>query len=236
MKAMILAAGRGERMRPLTDHTPKPLLRAGADTLIGWHIRRLAACGITELVINHAWLGEQLQAALGDGAAYGVHIAWSAEREALETAGGIAQALPLLGDAPFLLVNGDVLCDLDFAPLMAAARRLDGLARQAHLMLVDNPPHRPGGDFTLLADGLVRREPAAGLPRLTYAGIGAFHPALLASLARRSPMRETLLNVFLEAMARDAVTGERLQGLWLDVGTPERLREADRIARGWDLP
>ncbi|MBV8648549.1 N-acetylmuramate alpha-1-phosphate uridylyltransferase MurU [Paludibacterium sp.] len=236
MKAMILAAGRGERMRPLTDHTPKPLLMAGGETLIGWHIRRLAACGITDLVINHAWLGETLQAALGDGAAYGVRIAWSAEREALETAGGIAQALPLLGEAPFLLVNGDVLCDLDFAPLAEMARRLDGEARQAHLVLVDNPPHRPGGDFTLHADGLVTREAVAGLPRLTYAGIGAYHPSLLASLAQRSPVRETLLNVFVEAMARGTIHGERLNGVWLDVGTPERLRQADHIARGWSLP
>ncbi|TDR80332.1 N-acetylmuramate alpha-1-phosphate uridylyltransferase MurU [Paludibacterium purpuratum] len=236
MKAMILAAGRGERMRPLTDHTPKPLLRVGAETLIGWHIRRLAACGIRELVINHAWLGERLQAALGDGAAYGVRIAWSAEHEALETAGGIAQALPLLGDAPFLLVNGDVLCDLDFARLMAAAQRLDGHARQAHLILVDNPPHRPGGDFTLHPDGRVTREPVEGLPRLTYAGIGAYHPSLLADLARRSPVRETLLNVFIEAMARGTISGERLSGLWLDVGTPERLQEADRIAAGWACP
>ena len=236
MKAMILAAGRGERMRPLTDHTPKPLLRVGGETLIGWHIRRLAACGIRDLVINHAWLGEQLLASLGDGSAWGVRIQWSAEAEALETAGGIANAMGLLGDAPFLLISADILSDLDFSPLAAQAASLDGVSRQAHLMLIDNPAHRPGGDFTLHPDGQVTREPQEQLPRLTYAGVGVFHPAPFAALASQPPVKLPLLAVLLEGMLAGRVFGERLQGCWLDVGTMARLAEADRIASQWSLP
>ncbi|WP_215780428.1 N-acetylmuramate alpha-1-phosphate uridylyltransferase MurU [Paludibacterium sp. B53371] len=236
MRAMIMAAGRGERMRPLTDHTPKPLLQAGAETLIGWHLRRLAACGIREVVINHAWLGEQLEAALADGQRYGVQIRWSAEGEALETAGGVAKALPLLGDEPFLLISADILSDLDFALLAQRTAQLDGHQHLAHLMLIDNPPHRPGGDFTLHPDGKVTREPQGGLPRLTYSGFGAFHPRLFAELARRSPVKLPLLAVLLEGMLAGQVTGERFTGQWLDVGTPERLQQAERIAGGWSLP
>lgn len=236
MKVMILAAGRGERMRPLTDRTPKPLLQAGGESLIGWHIRRLASAGLTELVINHAWLGTQLEAVLGDGAAYGVHIDWSPEGEALETAGGIARALPLLGDAPFLVVNGDVLCDADFGLLARKAATLDGTRRQAHLLLVDNPPHRAGGDFSLHADGRVEREPAPHATRLTFSGIAAYHPSLFAGLAARAPQKQPLLPLLLQGMQAGTVCGERFGGLWLDVGTPERLAEADRIASGWTLP
>lgn len=236
MRAMILAAGRGARLRPLTDHTPKPLLRAGDETLIGWHLRRLAACGIRDLVINHAWLGEQLLAALGDGRDYGVRIDWSAEPEALETAGGIAQALPLLGGEPFLLISADILCRVDFAALAAQAAQLDGLQRQAHLLLVPNPAHRPEGDFTLHLDGQVTLAPVEGLPRLTYSGFGAFHPAMFADLARRSPVKLPLLAVLLEGMLAGRVSGEPLQTPWLDVGTPERLAEAGRLAATWPLP
>lgn len=236
MKAMILAAGRGERMRPLTDRTPKPLLEAGGVPLIGWHLYRLAAAGVNELVVNHAWLGERLEQALGTGGAYGVRIAWSPEGEALETAGGIARALPLLGADPFLVANGDVLCAFDFGRLAGIAAGLDARHHQAHLVLVDNPPHHPQGDFTLLPDGRVCVEPVDGAPRLTFAGIAAYHPALFADLARRSPLRAPLLPLLTAAMARQAVSGEHFRGLWLDVGTPERLREADRIAGGWTHP
>lgn len=230
MKAMILAAGRGERMRPLTDHTPKPLLPVGGEPLIGWHIKRLRAAGISELVINHAWLGERIEAALGDGAAYGVRIAYSREGTALETAGGIATALPLLGEAPFIVVNGDVLTDIDFATLADAAARLDGRTALAHLLLVPNPPHHPGGDFGLLADGRLSASPADG-EALTFSGIAAYHPALFAATPPHQPAK--LAPLLRAAMAQGRVSGARHDGLWLDVGTVERLAEADAIARGW---
>ena len=158
MKAMILAAGRGERMRPLTDTTPKPLLQVGREPLIGWHLRRLAAAGIREIVINHAWLGKQIEDTLGNGTTYGVHITYSAEGgQGLETAGGIATALPLLGNDPFLVINGDILTDIDFSEAVRQSETLlsDGLA---YLWLTTNPPHNPTGDFSLLSDGLIRSE------------------------------------------------------------------------------
>ncbi|NWK77433.1 N-acetylmuramate alpha-1-phosphate uridylyltransferase MurU [Aquitalea sp. LB_tupeE] len=232
MKAMILAAGRGERMRPLTDHTPKPLLLAGGRPLIEWHIRSLAAVGIRQLVINHAWLGAQIEQSLGDGDRWGVDIAYSPEASALETAGGIATALPLLGNAPFLVVNGDVLSDVDFAPLQQQAAQLDGKTRLAHLLLVDNPPHNPAGDFGLLDNGLLVATPAAG-NGLTFSGIAAYHPALFASTAAGQPAK--LAPLLREAMAQGQVSGSRLDGMWLDVGTPERLAEADAIAAGWSV-
>lgn len=230
MKAMILAAGRGERMRPLTDHTPKPLLLAGGRPLIEWHIRRLAAVGIRQLVINHAWLGAQIEQVLGDGSRLGVSIAYSPEATALETAGGIASALPLLGDQPFLVVNGDVLSDVDFVSLQQAATQLDGQQHLAHLLLVDNPPHNPAGDFGLLPDGLLAASPAAG-NGLTFSGIAAYHPALFADTPAGRPAK--LAPLLRAAMAQGQISGGRLDGLWLDVGTPERLAEADAIATGW---
>lgn len=230
MKAMILAAGRGERMRPLTDHTPKPLLLAGGRPLIEWHVRRLAAAGIRQLVINHAWLGAQIEQVLGDGSRFGVAIAYSPEASALETAGGIATALPLLGNAPFLVVNGDVLSDVDFAALQQQAGLLDGNSRLAHLLLVDNPPHNPAGDFGLLDNGLLTPGPQAG-NGLTFSGIAAYHPALFAATPAGQPAK--LAPLLRAAMAEGQVSGSRLDGLWLDVGTPERLAEADAIAAGW---
>ncbi|WP_374557584.1 N-acetylmuramate alpha-1-phosphate uridylyltransferase MurU [Aquitalea pelogenes] len=230
MKAMILAAGRGERMRPLTDHTPKPLLPAGGRPLIEWHIRRLAAAGIRQLVINHAWLGAQIEQVLGDGSRLGVEIAYSPESTALETAGGIATALPLLGDAPFLVVNGDVLSDVDFTTLQQQAAQLDGRTRLAHLLLVDNPPHNPAGDFGLLDNGLLAARPDAG-NGLTFSGIAAYHPTLFADTPAGQPAK--LAPLLRAAMAPGQVSGNRLDGLWLDVGTPERLAEADAIAAGW---
>ncbi len=225
MKAMILAAGRGERMRPLTDSCPKPLLVAGGKPLIVWHIERLAAAGIADLVINHAHLGRMIEDALGDGARFGVRIRYSPESSALETAGGIARALPLLGDAPFVVVNGDVFCDADFAGLRRAAEELNPV-RCAHLLLVANPTHNPDGDFGLTPDGQVRDDEGE---RLTFSGIGAYHPALFADVPPDTPAK--LAPLLRTAMARNRVTGARLLGRWVDVGTPERLHELDNSLR-----
>ncbi len=226
-RAMILAAGRGERMRPLTDHTPKPLLEAGGKPLIVWHIERLRAAGFRELVINHAHLGHRLEEALGDGAAFGVRIAWSPEASALETAGGIRHALPLLGDQPFVVVNGDVFCDADFTSLRAAAEGLHADGPLAHLLLVDNPEHHPKGDFHLDAAGLLHAE---GAPRLTFSGLGAYHPALFAALADDTPAK--LAPLLRAAMNAGQVTGRHHAGRWIDVGTPRRLAELDRELEG----
>lgn len=218
MKAMILAAGRGERMRPLTDHTPKPLLLAGGKPLIVWHIERLAEAGFRDLVINHAHLGEKLVAALGDGHRWGVRIAWSPEPAgALETAGGIAKALPLLGDTPFLVVNGDIWSDWDFHRAHTLTNRL------AHLVMMDNPAHHAGGDFRLDGEQL---KPADGGPTLTYCGIGVFSPSFFANVPAGAAMKlRPLLDA---AIPRGIVTGERHTGRWVDVGTPERLAALDR--------
>lgn len=224
--AMILAAGRGERMRPLTDHTPKPLLAVGGKPLIVHHIENLRDAGITELVINHAHLGQRLVAALGDGSALGVHILWSAEDEALETAGGIRHALPLLGTEPFIVVNGDVFCDADFSQLRRAAAQLTAHGELAHLLLVDNPPHHAAGDFHLGADG---RIDAVAAPRLTFAGLGAYHPALFAALADN--VAAPLAPLLRTAMSQGRVRGTRHRGLWVDVGTPQRLAALDEALR-----
>lgn len=215
---MILAAGRGERMRPLTDHCPKPLLPAGGKPLIAWHLEHLSQAGITRVVINHAHLGSQLEAALGDGGAYGVDIAWSREGQALETAGGIRLALPLLGSEPFLVINGDIYTDVDLAAL--ARRTLDD-GRLAHLVLVSNPAHHPAGDFAL-DHGLVRGE---GEAKLTFSGVGIYHPALFADLV--SGQAAKLAPLLRAAMAQGRVSGEYHGGVWLDIGTPARLAELD---------
>ena len=220
MKAFILAAGRGERMRPLTDTTPKPLLMAGGKPLIVWHLERLAACGFSEVVINHSHLGQQIVDALGDGARFGLSILYSPEPPgALETAGGIANALPLLGSEPFLVVNGDVFCDWDFK----RARELTN--RQAHLVFVPNPPQHAGGDFCL--DGEIVYYAASGLgPTLTYAGTGVFSPDFFATVPAGAVMKmRPLLDA---AIAKGIVTGERHHGRWVDVGTPERLAKLDQ--------
>jgi MurNAc alpha-1-phosphate uridylyltransferase len=216
MKAMLLAAGRGERMRPLTDHTPKPLLRVAGHTLIERHIEALARAGIRELVVNHAHLGVQLIAALGDGSGYGVHIDYSAEPPgALETGGGIFNALPLLGEGPFVVVNADIWTDFDFAEL---PHQLGGVA---HLVLVDNPAHHPQGDFAL-ENGRVRDD---GPARLTFSGIGVYRPALFTG----SPLGPFPLAPLLRrAMAAEQVSGERYDGAWFDIGTPERLAAVNR--------
>jgi MurNAc alpha-1-phosphate uridylyltransferase len=224
MKAMILAAGRGERMRPLTDTTPKPLLMAGGKPLIVWHLERLAACGFHEIIINHAHLGGKIEAALGNGRAFGLSIRYSPEPPgALETAGGIARALPLLGEEAFLVVNGDVWCDWDFRRAHALANRL------AHLVLVDNPPQHAGGDFCL--DGETVRYAAERIgPAQTYAGTGVFSPRFFAGVPDGAVMKlRPLLDA---AIARRDLTGEHHAGRWVDVGTPERLARLDAELRG----
>ncbi|UTH75452.1 N-acetylmuramate alpha-1-phosphate uridylyltransferase MurU [Chromobacterium sp. IIBBL 290-4] len=230
MKAMILAAGRGERMRPLTDRTPKPLLTAGGKPLIQWHIERLARAGVTELVINHAWLGKRIEEALGDGSRFGVAIVYSPEGEALETAGGIATALPLLGDAPFIVLNGDVLTDFPLERLIEAASSLDGDSAQAHLALTPKAGYKTGRDLTLRADGRVAACQDGDTP-YTFCGLAAYHPAFFREV--RPGEASPLLPWLLAAMEQGQVRGEVQNGLWLDVGTPERLAEADRIAAGW---
>lgn len=222
MHAMILAAGRGERMRPLTDTCPKPLLRAGGRPLIVWHLERLAAAGVREVVINHAWLGHEIERVLGDGSAWGLSIRYSPEGRALETAGGIANALPLLGEAPFLVVNGDVWCDWDPRRAGPIAAQLDACGWDAWCVLVDNPEHHPDGDFTLSCGRLTD---TPGAPRLTFAGIGLYRPALFAGIARGTPAK--LAPLLRGAAAARRAGAERHLGRWVDVGTPQRLADLD---------
>jgi MurNAc alpha-1-phosphate uridylyltransferase len=218
MKAFILAAGRGERMRPLTDHTPKPLLVAGGKPLIVWHLERLAAAGFREIVINHAHLGSLIEQTLGDGSQWGLHIQYSPEPPgALETAGGIATALPLLGTEPFLVVNGDIYCDWDFN----RARLL--CDKMAHLVMVANPAHHTGGDFSLEGERVVV---ANGEQTFTYAGIGVFSPAFFAGVQSGTIMK--LRPLLDDAIRLGTLTGERFAGRWVDVGTPQRLAELDQ--------
>lgn len=221
MKAMILAAGRGKRMRPLTDHTPKPLLVAGGKPLIVWHLERLAAAGFRDIVINHAHLGQQIEQALGDGSKWGLTLRYSPEPPgALETAGGIATALPLLGDAPFLVVNGDIYCDWDFNK----ARQFT--SAHAHLVMAANPAHHAGGDFSLDGQRVIY---ANGEQTLTYAGISIFSPSFFADVQPGTIMKlRPLLDA---AIAAGTLTGERHAGRWVDVGTPQRLAELDAELR-----
>lgn len=224
MKAMILAAGRGERMRPLSDITPKPLLKVGGKPLIVWHIENLVRDGFTEIVINHAHLGQMIEAALGDGQQFGAHIRYSPEAEALETAGGIAQALPLLGKAPFLAVNGDIYIEYDFsrAREIGMAMRANAELFAAYLVLVDNPPHHAQGDFAL-AHSKVRLD---GKSLLTFSGVAVYQPDNFRDIergakAKLAPLLRTLIDY-------DLVRGEHHRGRWVDVGTPQRLAELDR--------
>jgi MurNAc alpha-1-phosphate uridylyltransferase len=211
MKAMVLAAGRGERMRPLTDHTPKPLLVVGGKPLIAWHLEALARAGLHEVVVNLSWLGPQIRAALGDGRRFGVHIQYSEEGSPpLETGGGIFRALPLLGPAPFVVVNGDTFTDIDLSSLRLSA------AADARLVMVSNPPQHPQGDFVLDGARLV----VGDGPTLTYSGIGIFSPALFAGCtAGQFP----LLPLLKRAIAAGRLQGQHHTGQWLDIGTPERL-------------
>lgn len=217
MKAMILAAGRGERMRPLTDITPKPLLKAGGKALIEYSIERLVAAGFKEIVINVAHLGRQIKDYCGNGKRWGASIAYSDEGEtALETAGGIALALPLLGDKPFLVVNADIVSDFPLAQLRD--KKID----LAHLVLVDNPPHHPQGDFSLAANGRLDEH---GDEKLTFSGIGVYHPDLFQNI----PAGPLKLRPVLDAAIRQGrLSGEKFDGLWLDIGTQQRLQEIDK--------
>lgn len=220
---MILAAGRGERMRPLSDRVPKPLLPVAGKPLVAWLVEKLARSGFVEIVINMSHLGELIESTLGDGAVFGVDIAYSREREALETAGGIAAALPLLGEAPFLAVNGDIYSDFDFARLKPAAGRLTSAGELAHLVLVDNPLHHSDGDFCL-EGGMVG---AHGGARFTFSGIGVYHPALFSPVRRGA--KSELAALLREPIAQRRVSGEHHGGLWIDVGTPERLAQLDQL-------
>jgi MurNAc alpha-1-phosphate uridylyltransferase len=217
--AMILAAGRGERMRPLTDRVPKPLLAAGGRRLIDYHLEALSRAGVRDVVVNHAHLGEQIEAALGDGSGFGLRIRYSVEPAALETGGGIYRALPLLGEGPFIVVNGDVWTDLDFGRLTIGESDL------AHLVLVDNPAHHPAGDFALEGD----RVAVKGEPRLTFAGVGVYRAELFAGCRAGAFPLAPLLR---DAMAAGRVSGRRHAGAWVDVGTPERLAELDARLSG----
>lgn len=232
MKALLLAAGLGERMRPLTDATPKPLLEVGGKALVAWHLEKLAAIGVREVVINTSWLADRFPLALGDGARWGLDIRYSYEGPTpLETGGGMYNALRLLGDAPFVAVNGDVWSNFDFAHLPTTPRG------DAHLVLVDSPDHNRGGDFALGADGEVASE---GSERLTFAGIGVYRPALFdtwrdvvgdAPGAADTPPRFKLAPLLRAAMGRARVTGEHHRGRWTDVGTPARLARLDAELR-----
>lgn len=217
MKAFILAAGRGERMRPLTDTTPKPLLTVGNESLVVHTINKLVQAGITDLVINLAWLGEKIEQSLGDGERFGAVIRYSREDNALETAGGIVQALPLLGDSPFLVVNGDIWTDYDFSQL--ASHDMDGML--AHLVMVNNPEHHPQGDFVLRGDRLVE----ADGERLTYSGIGLYSPKFFSAL---SPGKRPLAPLLKKAISNSQLSGEKFVGQWLDIGSPERLQQLNK--------
>ncbi len=226
--ALIFAAGRGERMRPLTDHTPKPLLAVGGKPLIVWHLEKLAAAGVHYVVINTSHLAEQFPDTLGDGARWGLRIRYAYEGPTpLETGGGMLNALPLLGHEPFLAISGDIWCDANLAALPAEPTGL------AHLLMVDNPPHHPDGDFALDAQGLCQ---LSGEPKLTFSGIGVFRRELLlgwnevvgdAAGTVAMPPSFKLRQVLQPAITRQAVFGTRHDGLWTDVGTPARLARID---------
>jgi MurNAc alpha-1-phosphate uridylyltransferase len=218
MKAMILAAGLGARMRPLTDHTPKPLLTALGKPLIAYHLEKLAAVGIKEVVINHAYLGEQIEQFVGDGARWGVKVCFSREMEPLETGGGICQALPLLGNDPFLVINADVWLDYSLSELVNHS--FPGLA---HLVLVPNPQHNPQGDFVLNKDGWIDQQDTSS-EHYTFSGLSILRPQLFAG---KLPGKFPLAPILKEAIIKQQVTGELFDGYWLDVGTVQRLHDLE---------
>jgi MurNAc alpha-1-phosphate uridylyltransferase len=219
ISAMILAAGRGDRMRPLTDTTAKPLLRAGGKPLIAWQIEALARAGLRDIVINASHHAQQLVDALGDGAAFGVRIRWSLEAEPLETAGGVATALPLLAPGPALIVSGDIWTEFDYASLLPRAHAMarDGALPRVHLVMVPNPAYHPRGDFTL-RDGMLHGD--AG-PLLTYGNIGLYDTVLFGALARGTKI--AMLPLYRAWIARGIVSAERYEGPWANVGTPADL-------------
>lgn len=219
---MILAAGRGERMRPLTDKLPKPLLQVGGKALIVWQIERLCAAGITDIVINHSYLGHMIEAALGDGRRLGVNIAYSREAEALETAGGVAYALHLLGTQAFAVLSADIHTDYDYGNLARSSESLLQRDRLGHLILVDNPSFHPRGDFALDADCVARDGPQ----RYTYANIGVFRPEFFAAV--RAGSRAPMLPLLLAAIDASRLGGEHYQGVWDNIGSPAQLASLDR--------
>ena len=238
---MILAAGRGERMRPLTDHTPKPLLKVGGKPLIVWHLERLAKAGFKDIVINHAHLGEQIEQALGDGAQWGLSIQYSPEKVALETAGGIANAMHLLTEnstknEPFLVVNGDIFTEVDFKSTKIGFKNTvlqpsihagaGHTLKLAHLVLVDNPPQHPNGDFAIefksQSDGMLKND---GTKMLTFSGVGVYHPDLFVDVVKGQAAK--LAPLLRKAIDNNAATAQYYQGIWHDIGTPERLKNLD---------
>ena len=228
-RALVFAAGKGERMRPLTNGTPKPLLLVGGKPLIVWHLEKLAAIGIREVVLNVAWLADRFEPVLGNGSRWGLHLHYSHEGpEPLETGGGMLHALRLLGDAPFIAVNGDIWTDYDFARLPTRPRAM------AHLVMVDNPPQHPNGDFRIQPDGILRSD---GDSKLTYSGIAVYDPRLLKDWrdvigpvpgTELTPPRFKLAPLLFAAMARGEIHGEHHRGRWTDVGTPQRLEDLER--------
>lgn len=225
MKAMLLAAGKGKRMQPLTAHCPKPLLRAGGKRLIEYHLEKLAAAGIREVVINHAWLGEHFEPALGNGDRWGLRIHWSPEGEPLETAGGIHRALPLLGEAPFLVISSDIWTDFDFAELV----ELEPGEDLAHLVMVPNAPHHPTGDFVLSGDRLRLEKDDRGKDTCTYSGIGVYRPAMFTDLPEGfAPLRPLLES----AISAQRLSGRLYRGQWSDIGSPQRLSLLDQQLSG----
>lgn len=230
MKAMILAAGLGNRMRPLTLTTPKPLLAVGGKPLIVWHIEKLREIGITDIVINTAWLAEKLVEYLGDGQQFGVKILWSHEGEGLETAGGIINALPLLGDEPFLVVNGDVWTEINFADVIHTQHyeRVKSQQVLAHLMLVPNPPQHLQGDFCYHNGMAYEHSAYADGENLTFSGVSLLSPQLFAGLEQGKRPLAPLLR---QAMQNGQVSAEKTFARWVDVGTPERLATLDEQIR-----
>jgi len=227
MKAMILAAGRGERMRPLTDTLPKPLLQIAGKSLIEYHIEYLVKAGISELIINHAWLGDKIEAQLGDGSRYGASIQYSKEQQALETAGGIHNALELLGDSPFIVINGDIFTDYPFTQLLTASKQLSNSVF-AHLVLVNNPAHNSEGDFYCIDQTVYSDLPADSqqAQRYTFSGIACYHPDFFRNITAG---KQALAPMLRNAMAKQQVSGEIYLGVWSDIGTPQRLQEIKKL-------
>lgn len=239
-KVMILAAGKGTRMRPLTDTRPKPLLQAGGKMLIEYHLEKLAHAGFADVVINHAYLGHMIEAALQDGSRYGLRIHYSPEYRVLETAGGIANALPLLTDSsrtqPFAVINADIFCDMDCFALHPILQQMQSNSGHtlAHLILVENPPHHPEGDFFLNSNtGRLTESVTTGCQKLTFSGIGVYHPALFENIPPDQAVK--LAPLLRQAIAAGKASGSRYPGIWLDIGTPERLQQLDIMLKQYTL-